>query len=116
MALSSFSIEAGLSGSRITVNDEDVTDRVVAATFAVGSDRRGLPTLTLQVCGGGVIEGEGIVQVVDESFDQRAAVRDWLANLDGETLDDLVSARLQVEPGTFGTLALAVLREMVQDG
>ena len=56
MALSSFSIEAGLSGSRITVNDEDVTDRVVAATFAVGSDRRGLPTLTLQVCGGGRVQ------------------------------------------------------------
>lgn len=116
MGVSSFSIEAGLTGSRIVVNDEDVSDRVVAATFAVGSDRRGLPTLTLQVIGGGVIEGEGVVQVIDDTVDQRAAVRDFLANLDGETLDELVSARLQEEPGTFGTLALAVLKEMVQDG
>ncbi len=59
-----FRIDAQPVGGRITINGEDVTDRVAAAELRVG--RYDPTVLTLHhLDGAGPIEGEGIVQVVE---------------------------------------------------
>src|SRR4051812_48902457 len=80
-----FTIDAGPLGGRITVNDEDVTDRVGIAELRLAN---GQPTtLSLHLSGTGTIEGEGVVQIL-EPRDDADIICGFLELVDPDELDN----------------------------
>lgn len=116
MSLASFDITVQPGGgASVIVNDEDVSTSVASLSVQTSADARAVPIVNIQLTAGGVIRGEGIVQVNDgqTALDN---VAEFLAQIDGSTLNDLVTAELQQGGGTFGELAMTVLRRMVEHG
>lgn len=109
-----FEIEAHANGqSRVVVNDSDVSDdiRGYELRFQHGAP----PILVLyHLAAAGVIEGQGIVQVVDDGIDQRQAVVAFLDNLDGEQLQSEMFDSMSMSsegPSSAGDAFLAVLKK-----
>lgn len=81
-----FAITATPLGGTITVNGEDVTDLVGIAELRVAD---GQPTvLTLHHAAEGVIEGEGIVHIVDGPADDGEIICAFLDGIDPAQLDN----------------------------
>ena len=97
----------------VEIEGDDITDRVagVQVDAAVGQ-----PTvLTIHVQAGGVIEGDGIVQVANPSdVDDAEIICDFLANVDPALLEQEAFRRLG--PGQMNTTAaaLAVLADLAR--
>ena len=97
----------------VEIDGEDVTDRVagVQVDAAIGQ----ATVVTLHVQAGGVIEGEGIVQVANPSaVDDAEIICDFLANVDPALLEQEAFRRLG--PGQVNTTAAAldVLADMAR--
>ena len=112
--MTSFSLSPNPVGpGRVEIDGEDVSDRVagVQVDAAVGQ-----PTvLTIHVQAGGVIEGDGVVQVANPSeIDDAEIICGFLANVDPALLEQEAFRRLG--PGQMNTTAsaLAVLADMAR--
>lgn len=101
--------------SKIVVNGEDVSTRL--AGYRLEGIVGGVTTLSLFLTAvAGTIEGQGVVQVVADGQDQRQAVAEFLANLDGEELQRSALERMSWgNDSGLGESMLAVLREMVAE-
>lgn len=79
-----FTIQASPLGGRVQINDIDVTDQIGVCELRIAD---GQPTvLTLHRAAEGVIEGEGIVQIVHAQEDADI-ICDFLDGIDPEQLD-----------------------------
>ena len=110
--LSTWQIRAGVSGrGHVMVNDVDLSDRVTGLAMVARSGE--LPKLTLELRGEGTLEGEGIVDVIRDARpeDLRAAVLEWLSEIDP---DQLAEEAMREAPMTASPveLVLAALQRM----
>lgn len=111
MGLSRFSIDVGAGGrGHVLINGEDVADRVRRVT--VDSVASEVPKIYLEMQGEGHIEGEGIVNVVQD-LDQRQVVAEFLGNLDPGSLESAALFKMGGlgEGLTTGEAFLEVLKE-----
>ena len=112
--MTSFSLFPNPVGpGRVEIDGEDVSDRVagVQVDAAIGQ----ATVVTLMVQAGGVVEGDGIVQVANPSaVDDAAIICDFLANVDPALLEQEAFRRLG--PGQMNTTAaaLAVLADLAR--
>lgn len=95
--------------AQVEVAGEEVKSLRSAAVKAELGD---VPRVYLEFLGEGIIEGEGIVTIVKD-LDQRQAVAEWLANIDGSELEREVLERMGWATGSTGEVTLEVLREWV---
>lgn len=85
MDTASFRITARPLGATIVVNGDDVTHKIGVAELRVAN---GQPTvLTLHQHGDGIIEGEGIVQIVNPAQADADVICEFLAGIDPDQLD-----------------------------
>jgi hypothetical protein len=110
-----FEIETEANGaSRVVVNGADLSDQVHG--LVLQAVRGQPPILRLDhVAASGPIEGDGIVQVLEEGLDQRQAVLAFLENLDGEQLEeaatDMMSMASDARCSNMGEAFLLALKQ-----
>lgn len=108
--LATFKIEATpLGKGAIELNGEDVSDRVSSLVYQM---RPGQPPLLdiHYVSAKGVIEGEGIVQVVDDSANPHKSLVQFLKNIDPALFEADMLNRMDFGSST-GETAIEVLLE-----
>ena len=111
----SFSLTLDPTGrGRCVVDGMDLSDQVTAVVL----DTRGGTHLTLLASNAaGIVEGQGIIQVVTPPTpgDVMAAVTAWLEALDPEALDLEVDARLTALGDSPTAVLLQVLVELARE-
>lgn len=98
-------------GGRITINDQDVTDRVAATELRIVD---GQPTvLTVHLAAEGTIEGQGIIHIIEPQGSPVELIRGFLDAVDIPALEQRV---LETSDwgDTPGTGFIAALKELLQ--
>lgn len=98
---------------RVEIDGEDVTDRVagVQVDAAIGQ-----PTVvTLHVQAGGVIEGDGVVQVMNPTaVDDAQVICDFLDHVDPAILEDTAFRMLGPGQTNMTTAIIAALADLAR--
>lgn len=116
MAMAKFRLNltpAGI-GSTVEINGVDQADHVRA--LALRSQHKEITTLTLELIGEAVVEGEGIVEVARQPNDEdlRGYLLEWLSEVDA----DQITGELADAPMSYGPVeaVLDVLRKRAANG
>lgn len=113
-ALATWKISTEPGSSHIEVNGEDVSGQVRRAALLVEVGAPQIPSLQLELTGGGTLVGQGIVKILpDDVIDEVGARQAVLAFLDAISPTEL-ERRITAGPmnGGVGDAVLAVLKQM----
>ncbi len=113
MSTARFAISTDPVGfGEVTVNGEDVTDRVQG--FRIESVQGQPSVLTLYSSAAGAIEGEGIVQVESLTGDDGEVIATFLANLDPKLVEQKALDRTGWGDATLTSSIFEILTEIAR--
>lgn len=110
MALAQFSLDLRADRAPVLVVNGQ---QVAVAGLTLRHVPPSMPQLILELAGEGTVEGEGIVALDQGAGDEIAYLRQFLANLDPDTLERAAAGQFDLGAETNGQAFLAALVSMV---
>lgn len=114
MSLAKFEISTTPGSEHVIINGDDITKKVRLRSIGVFAQPGAIPTVTLEVFGPTVIDGEGIVYVKPEQTEGHLVA--WLEKIDPSELEKEVLRRLNFSTGDTFATALSILKEWISVG